>query len=158
MQTEIPPSEARETKSRFLSLEVTVGVFRWQVILQCILEKVMDTFIGAEGGPLRDSSCECRTLYFNTCRRRFTFPLNLITDTLFSLFIYFSYTWEYTRNDFPKRTHSNRHRQVYCIGCGPSHFCSKSNEISQMTQAIQICATISYSREAAFCFTRWDHM
>lgn len=51
MQTEIPPSEARETKSRFLSLEVTVEVFRWQVILQYILEKVMDIFIGAEGGP-----------------------------------------------------------------------------------------------------------
>lgn len=51
MQTEIPPSEARETKSRFLSLEVTVEVFRWQVILQYILEKVMDIFIGADGGP-----------------------------------------------------------------------------------------------------------
>lgn len=43
-------------------------------------------------GPLRDSSSECRTFYFNTCGRCFTFPLNLITDTLFSLFIYFSYT------------------------------------------------------------------
>lgn len=116
----------------------------------------MDTSVAAEGGPLRSAAH-----FIYTGRGCCTFSLNLITDTLFSPFPYFYLSFllgEYTRNDFPKRKNSNRHRQVYYIGCGPSHFCSKSNEISQMTQAIQICEKISYARESASLFYRGYRM
>lgn len=138
-------------------LSVSVEVCRQRVILLCIRGKVMDTSVATEGGPLRNHP-QSATYFIYTRKGCCTFPLNLITDTLFSPFLYFYlsilYWGEYTQNYFPKRKRSNRHRQVYCIGCGPSHFCSKSNEISQMTQAIQICETISYGRDSASLFYR----
>ena len=134
-------------------LSATLEVCRQRVILLCIGGKVMDTSVTAVWGPLRNHP-QSAAHFIYTRRGCCTFPLNLIIDTSFPPpFPYFLFIFlilgEYTRNDFPVRKVSNRHRQVYCIGCGPSHFCSKSNEISQMTQAIQICETISYARESA---------
>lgn len=121
----------------------------------------MDTSDAAEEGPLWNHPHSAAHFIY-TRRGCCTFPLNLITDTLFSPFPYFylsfSYSGEYTRNDFPKRESSNMRRQVYCTGSGPSHFCSKSNEISQMTQAFQICETISYARVSTLLFYRTYHM
>lgn len=139
----------REKKSE---PSVTLEVCRRRVILLCVGGNVMDTSVAAEGDPLRNPP-QSAAHFIYTRRGCCTFPLNLIIDTSFPplsiLLFIFLMLGEYTRNDFPMRKVSNRHRQVYCIGCGPSHFCSKSNEISQMTQAIQICETISYARESA---------
>lgn len=145
----------REKKSE---LGVTVEVCRQWVIFLCIGGKVMDTSVAAEGGPPRNHPRS--TAHFIYTRRGCcTFPLNLITDTLFSPFPYFYLSFLYWGSiqemiSQRERESSNTHRQVYCIGCGPSHFCSKSNEISQMTQAIQICEKISYAKESASLFYR----
>ncbi len=151
---------SKRRKIKVSELGVTVEVCRRRVILLCIREKVMDTSVAAEGGPLRNHPQSAA--HFIYTRRCCIFPPNLITDTLFfpfsiHLFI-FLISGEYTRNAFPKRKSSNRDRQVYCIGCWPSHFCTKSNEISQMTQAVQICKTISYARESTSLFYKTYHV